>query len=533
MEAGCKRSVASILLRVVLFLAALGPGLAEAQDEWLILPSVPDGAPSWMPAVTAQLADALERQGASVIRPGEARVRFEASHSTPIAEITDAEVAEFRALGASAVQQFALMNPDGALEALRRAEALYLRAQDEFNQAIPADVLDVCLFAVRAKVLKGATEEAGVAQARFCLQRIPGVEPTLFKHKSIANMVEAARTRLRTESNAALTVTSSPSGCLVRINGTILGRTKASLDQFAAGDYRVRVECDGLRSDRVHSVRLEHGKATELHVDAFFDAHMGSDPELHLTGFAAPSREEDAAALSLASELRARHVLLVRVAERGEVSLVHLASDAPRSHVPLPEPSRLGAPWPGDALTAALGIVMRDVRAADDKAAPTTVPDPTALRRKRSSIATATLLGAGGASMGASLVLTLAGKHERGFLGAGVAGTLLLLGGMATLGLERSDASVAWPIAIGLVGAGAAVGASLELRNVADPCIDCSRAVGHRSRGLLFTMAAVPALAYPVAYGIGRLLGTRESPSVTPSYDHGTRSAHLTFARRF
>jgi hypothetical protein len=167
---------------------------------------------------------------------------------------------------------------------------------------------------VRALVETG-DEERARAQARECRQLVPRVQASPSRHTpEVRAILETIDRQMAREPQGRLEVTSEPAGCEVRVNGIPFGRTPFALDEVALGEYRLQVECPGDDRGRVRRLRIGQG-ATQVHVDARFDAAIESQPRLLLhypTAAAEQARRADDAAV-VTSIVGGRALLVTRV----------------------------------------------------------------------------------------------------------------------------------------------------------------------------------------------------------------------------
>jgi hypothetical protein len=142
-------------------------------------------------------------------------------------------------------------------------------------------VLDTCLFMVRAYVETKNTADAR-RQARECRQLVPRVEPSAFRHTpEVRELLAEVDAEMAAEAPGLLDVKSTPSDCLVRINGVELGRTPLAGIELPVGTYRLQVECEEGERGRIHRIAIASGhNAFEL--DAAMERAVRTRPVLHL-----------------------------------------------------------------------------------------------------------------------------------------------------------------------------------------------------------------------------------------------------------
>ena len=143
-------------------------------------------------------------------------------------------------------------------------------------------MLDTCLFMVRAYVETKNDADAR-RQARECRQLVPRVQPTAFRHTpEVRALLEQVDAEIASEAPGILEVTSTPPGCLVRINGVDFGRTPLSRIELPVGTYRFQVECeDGVRG-RIHRAAIASGPNAFV-FDGELERAVRSRPVLHLS----------------------------------------------------------------------------------------------------------------------------------------------------------------------------------------------------------------------------------------------------------
>jgi hypothetical protein len=166
---------------------------------------------------------------------------------------------------------------------LRAAQRLADRAAAELNReaARAQQVLDTCLFMVRAYVETKNNAEAR-RQARECRHLVPRVEPSAFRHTpEVRELLAKVDEEMASEAPGMLEVHSTPSGCLVRINGVEFGRTPLGDIELPVGTYRLQVECEEDQRGRIHRVGITSG-ANVLTIDATLERAVRTRPVLHL-----------------------------------------------------------------------------------------------------------------------------------------------------------------------------------------------------------------------------------------------------------
>lgn len=228
------------------------------------------------------LGEALARAELSTWTPEDARTQFEAAVSAPALELSESDLRRWVESSRSAVRHLARADYDEARAELLEAHQVASRAAAELNREAERarQVLDTCLFMVRALV--ETRDEAGaMRQARECRQLVPGAEPTPYRHTpEVRDILERVDAQMAAEPPGALLVTSSPAGCHVLLNGISFGVTPFRVDELAAGEFRLQVECNEGRG-RIRRVRIAR-ELTEVHVDGEFDLRIRSRPAVGL-----------------------------------------------------------------------------------------------------------------------------------------------------------------------------------------------------------------------------------------------------------
>jgi hypothetical protein len=282
-------------------LAAFTAVPASAQSEeaspspeelrWLVVPALGGEADRSGESVSVEglhtSAEALRQElavrGRSVWRADRASERFEVVGSAPAPRISQSDIDLWVERSRAAVRYLARADYKAARRELRAAQRLADRAVDELNReaARAQQVLDTCLFMVRAYVETKNTAEAR-RQARECRRLVPRVEPSAFRHTpEVRELLAKVDEEMASEAPGTLEVQSTPSDCLVRINGVEFGRTPMSDIELPVGTYRLQVECEEDQRGRIHRVGIASG-ANLLAFDASLEAAVHTRPVLHL-----------------------------------------------------------------------------------------------------------------------------------------------------------------------------------------------------------------------------------------------------------
>lgn len=185
------------------------------------------------------------------------------------------------------------------------------------DDATSRQLVDLCLFVVRSALMQ---HDAATARARAtdCVRMVPNLEPSAAVHPPD---VRALITEVRGGSNGTLAITtaaSEPSGCAIRVNGRVVGRTPSASVPLPAGDYAVQVECSGDTPGLVRRATVAASGTATLAPTPSLDRALASDAVALRYATAAELRDQAVAhAATLASFLGVPEVLLV-VPESGD-----------------------------------------------------------------------------------------------------------------------------------------------------------------------------------------------------------------------
>lgn len=284
-------AVAALLLLEVSSADAQQPLGSAATKRWLVVPAL-DGERSAREATGIEAvhraAEALRTElvlrGESTLAPDRASEQFEALGSAPAPDVSQTDIDRWVARSRAAVRYLARADYKAARRELKAAQHLANRAAEELNReaARAQQVLDTCLFMVRAYIETKNTEEAR-RQARECRQLVPRVEPSAFRHTpEVRDLLAEVDAQMASEAPGTVAVTSDPAGCLFRINGVEVGRTPLDGIELPVGLYRMQIECDPGERGRIHRVRMVSG-ANRLSFDGAFERAVHSRPVLHLS----------------------------------------------------------------------------------------------------------------------------------------------------------------------------------------------------------------------------------------------------------
>jgi hypothetical protein len=273
--------------------SAQSEGASPSPEElrWLVVPALGGEADRSGESVSVEglhtSAEALRQElavrGRSVWRADRASERFGVVGSAPAPRISQSDIDLWVERSRAAVRYLARADYKAARRELRAAQRLADRAIDELNReaARAQQVLDTCLFMVRAYVETKNTAEAH-RQARECRRLVPRVEPSAFRHTpEVRELLAKVDEEMASEAPGTLEVQSTPSNCLLRINGVEFGRTPMSGIELPVGTYRLQVECEEEHRGRIHRVGIASG-ANVFAFDASLEAAVHTRPVLHL-----------------------------------------------------------------------------------------------------------------------------------------------------------------------------------------------------------------------------------------------------------
>ncbi len=292
-----RRAVCVVAAALAAFMASLahaqGGELRDSTDglRWLVVPAL--GGDAYEAGQRADVerlhsaAEALRQElvlrGYAVWRADRASERFEAVGSAPAPTLSQSDIDRWVERSRAAVRYLARADYRAARRELKAAQRVADRAAAELNReaARAQQVLDTCLFMVRAYVETKNDAEAR-KQARECRRLVPRVEPSAFRHTpEVRDLLAHVDEEMASEAPGALEVRSTPSDCLVRVNGVQFGRTPVSHIELPVGTYRVQVECEADERGRIHRVDISSG-ANLLELDAALERAVRTRPVLHL-----------------------------------------------------------------------------------------------------------------------------------------------------------------------------------------------------------------------------------------------------------
>ena len=256
----------------------------SSSPSWLLIATGLEGTDSqWMNASMAMIRDALIARGETVWESSAAADRYEQLGSIPAPQMSQGDIDTWVARSRSAVKSLARADYKRAHRQLKQAQLVAEEAAAELNReaARAKQVLDTCLYLVRAYIETGKKTKAK-NQALTCRRQVPGVEPSAYRHTpDVRDLIAQVDRELAAMPPAILSITSTPSGCLTRINGVEIGITPITKHDLPNGAYRLQVECDDQLRPRAHRV-IVGGTPNAIHVDTELDRALRTRLSLQL-----------------------------------------------------------------------------------------------------------------------------------------------------------------------------------------------------------------------------------------------------------
>jgi hypothetical protein len=551
--------------------------IAFAQPaDWVIVPTSTADDISWMQPTVRTMGAALSDGGIRVLSPGVAATLFEQKGSGPPKKVSDTQTQRLDALMKEALRLIVVQEHSRALEVLRSAQKLIDEAIAEPNRtkALAENVLDTCLYMVRALQDTGDTERA-TEQARQCVRLVPGGEANLQKHPpEVVELYEEAG-QPSPEKTGSLTINSKPQGCDVRINGLRLGQTPFTMTDLYPGDYQVQVECDPGQRGRVRQITIGTGN-TEVFVDVDLDRAVRTKPLLRLQYPDEPEAERQARdARGIAEVLQVGAVVLASVPAADVLELQVVKRTEPKRVLLLRLPMTPTGPTAkiaADATVALTNDQCRDFTGPKPVAIECPGEPPPARPPRAQWVSGLTLVSVGGASLLASYGLVIFRRSTgnvvidqvqanpgdftnqqkwldigTGIVVSAATGGALTVAAMPLFLPYRSKTSW-WAWLSGGLGLGAAIGSivsgvtagSAPAGNStcekqflsaaeAQTCVDRGRSV---DRAIVLGATAAPLLTIPLVY-LFRTDKRKPRASVIPSLGFGPTGGSLAFRGRF
>jgi hypothetical protein len=551
--------------------------IAFAQPaDWVIVPTSTADDISWMQPTVRTMGAALSDGGIRVLSPGVAATLFEQKGSGPPKKVSDTQIQRLDALMKEALRLIVVQEHSRALEVLRSAQKLIDEAIAELNRtkALAENVLDTCLYMVRALQDTGDTERA-TEQARQCVRLVPGGEANLQKHPpEVVELYEEAG-QPSPEKTGSLTINSKPQGCDVRINGLRLGQTPFTMTDLYPGDYQVQVECDPGQRGRVRQITIGTGN-TEVFVDVDLDRAVRTKPLLRLQYPDEPEAERQARdARGIAEVLQVGAVVLASVPAADVLELQVVKRTEPKRVLLLRLPMTPTGPTAkiaADATVALTNDQCRDFTGPKPVAIECPGEPPPARPPRAQWVSGLTLVSVGGASLLASYGLVIFRRSTgnvvidqvqanpgdftnqqkwldigTGIVVSAATGGALTVAAMP-LFLPYRSKTPWWAWLSGGLGLGAAIGSivsgvtagSAPAGNStcekqflsaaeAQTCVDRGRSV---DRAIVLGATAAPLLTIPLVY-LFRTDKRKPRASVIPSLGFGPTGGSLAFRGRF
>ncbi|MCA9603939.1 MAG: PEGA domain-containing protein, partial [Myxococcales bacterium] len=237
-------------------------------------------------AAAAAVQAELTQNNVNVLASRAAALRFEERASSAPATLSQSDLDALPSRSQSAIRNLALGRYAAAREDLTAALKIADKGLEELSreEARARGVVDACLFMVRT-YLEGGNRGLAREQAMHCRRMFPDTEPTSqqLHTPEVRELVTEVDQELANGPHGTLAVESTPSGCVVRLNGKRMGTTPARIEDLAAHDYRIQVECEpeGDTRGRVYTVALKKG-VTNLVVDVPFDRAVSTTGDLAL-----------------------------------------------------------------------------------------------------------------------------------------------------------------------------------------------------------------------------------------------------------
>lgn len=530
------------LVRIIAFSLIATPLSASAQAP--TPPAEPVPSVVVVPVATgsqessAVIAEVRRRLTAATDTPFDttAAATFESRHSAEAAAIAASDIERWASSSRAALRLLSRGDYDGARRALLQAQAISERAADALNRETvrARQVLDTCLFVVRASIETGDTQ-AAEAQARSCRRLVPRMTASAYTHTpEVRELVARIDAELDAESAGVLRVATDALGCIARINGVSFGPTPLVTSELPRGEYRVQVECDDAHPGRLHRVVLADADV-DLVVRASFERAVHSRPELALSYDSAANAESRAESdgVAIARALGTRVVLVFP----GATNWTFLSVDPNGRR---PSTTRVDAADSTDAnasIARVLGAARSVPVASTDPASDAHDDD-----RPRDAVSIS-LLTVGGAALATSIGLSILRSHRGDVmvatpsssasylanqdaythlrpvvLGTSIGGGLVASVATARM-VRRAERPRLYAWIGGSVGLGLMAWATIDALQ-APACFQrpfCTEHDAHLDRATLVGSLAAPALAMPIAAAIPTGRDVRVAVDVGPA----------------
>jgi len=277
---------------------------ASAQDRWSLVPVTLDGADAPDPSA---LESHLLSEHLPLLPNAQAAVLVESEHSSDAEVAGPEELERLLALITRGTRELAMGHRRKGNALLKRLESEpaavrdYLRREPERAQLL----FDACMAAAWVEHHANATEAAH-QQLQRCVRTFPGLRPSSAP-KGLLKLFDKVTAEVAEEPHGHLLVTGRE-GCIVRLNGTAIGRAPLSIDVHIA-PARVQLECDD-KPGRIHAVTVRPG-ANQLSIDDKLDALLRTNHGLQLSAVEMTTAELARVGETLGPIIHARVVLLL------------------------------------------------------------------------------------------------------------------------------------------------------------------------------------------------------------------------------
>ncbi|QQR88930.1 MAG: hypothetical protein IPJ88_11950 [Myxococcales bacterium] len=258
--------------------------VAQDQNKWLVMRSLPGGPEGRSHAAAEALAQALLELRQPAMSLDGARTLFEARASSESNPIQEADLKELKRDTEKALSQVV----DGNYGRARQTVEHLLKQAQRVLESVSSDessaraLLNACLYLVRSDIEEGHDREA-LDAARRCRQLVPHISPDSYDHPpEVIDMVSSVDAEIAAAPKGSLSITADANQCPIWISGNRVGQTPLKDYPLIPREYRIKVECPMRKTVRVHRI-VVGAQATELHIDTRFDEIVRTDPDLHLS----------------------------------------------------------------------------------------------------------------------------------------------------------------------------------------------------------------------------------------------------------
>jgi len=174
-------------------------------------------------------------------------------------------------------------------------------------------LVDLCLFTVRSLLMQRDTAGART-RASECVRMVPGLEPSPAVHPGD---VRALVEEVEHGAHATLELAAAPgdpTGCAIRVNGSVLGQTPSARASLPAGSYAVVTECAGTEPSGARNIDVPASGTARIALTVSLDRALAASTGTASLAYATPAELRDRAtahAASLAAAVGAQTALLV------------------------------------------------------------------------------------------------------------------------------------------------------------------------------------------------------------------------------